>query len=197
MNEIFGKIKGKPEESLIKTVAMRSMAKAIYSTRNIGHYGLALENYTHFTSPIRRYADLLVHRVLDKHLKGGHLSDEESAWYHNFAMELSQREVGAVEAERSSVSLKQTEYMMARIGTVYTGVISGITNWGVYVEESHTKANGMVKLKDMQDDFYVLNKETYSLIGTKTKKKYSIGDEVKIKVVGGDLERKTIDYRFV
>lgn len=197
LNEIFGKIKGKPEESLIKTVAMRSMAKAIYSTRNIGHYGLALENYTHFTSPIRRYADLLVHRVLDKHLKGGHLSDEESAWYHNFAMELSQREVGAVEAERSSVSLKQTEYMMARIGTVYTGVISGITNWGVYVEESHTKANGMVKLKDMQDDFYVLNKETYSLIGTKTKKKYSIGDEVKIKVVGGDLERKTIDYRFV
>lgn len=197
LNEIFGKIKGKPEESLIKTVAMRSMAKAIYSTRNIGHYGLALENYTHFTSPIRRYADLLVHRVLDKHLKGGHLSDEESAWYHNFAIELSQREVGAVEAERSSVSLKQTEYMMARIGTVYTGVISGITNWGVYVEESHTKANGMVKLKDMQDDFYVLNKETYSLIGTKTKKKYSIGDEVKIKVVGGDLERKTIDYRFV
>lgn len=197
LNAIFEKIKGSPEESLIKTVAMRTMAKAIYSTRNIGHYGLALENYTHFTSPIRRYADLLVHRVLDKHLKGGHLSDEESAWYHNLAAGLSQREVGATEAERSSVSLKQTEYMMARVGTIYDGVISGITNWGIYVEENHTKANGMIKLKDLQDDFYVFKKETYSLVGTKTKKKYSIGDEVKIKVVGGDLERRTIDYRFV
>lgn len=196
LNAIFEKIKGQPEESLIKTVAMRSMAKAIYSTRNIGHYGLALENYTHFTSPIRRYADLLVHRVLDKHLKGGHLSSEESAWYHNLAMELSQREVGAVEAERSSIALKQTEYMLARVGSVYTGVITGITNWGVYVEESHTKASGMVRLKDLQDDFYVFNKETYSLVGTKTNKRYSIGDEVKVKVVGGDLEHKTIDYRF-
>ena len=197
LNAIFEKIKGSPEESLIKTVAMRTMAKAIYSTRNIGHYGLALENYTHFTSPIRRYADLLVHRVLDKHLKGGHLSEDESAWYHSIAAGLSQREVGATEAERSSVSLKQTEYMLERVGTIYTGVISGITSWGVYVEEDLTKANGMVKLKDMQDDFYTFNRETYSLIGTKTKKKYSIGDKVKIKVAGGDLERKTIDYRFV
>ena len=126
---------------------MRSMAKAIYSVRNIGHYGLALENYTHFTSPIRRYADLLVHRILEKHLKGGGLSSHEIAWHHNLAISLSQREVDAVDAERSSISYKQVEYMMDKIGNVYDGVISGITNWGVYVEESHTKASGMVKFK--------------------------------------------------
>ena len=196
LNDIFEKIKGRPEESLVKTVAMRSMAKAIYSVRNIGHYGLALENYTHFTSPIRRYADLLVHRILEKHLKGGSLSGHEIAWHHNLAMSLSQREVDAVDAERSSISYKQVEYMMDKIGNVYDGVISGITNWGVYVEESRTKASGMVKFKDMKDDFYVFNKETYSLVGTNSKKKYSVGDEVKIKILAGDLERKTLDYAF-
>ncbi|KKQ52871.1 MAG: Ribonuclease R [Parcubacteria group bacterium GW2011_GWD2_38_12] len=197
LNKLFEKLKGKPEESLVKTAAMRSMAKAIYSMRNIGHYGLALENYTHFTSPIRRYADLLVHRILAKHLAGESLSAEEVAWHHNLAMSLSRREVDAVEAERSSIAYKQTEYMLERIGQTYTGVINGITNWGIYVEESHTKSSGMVKLKDMKDDFYVLNKETYSLVGQRTKKKYSVGDKVKIKVVAGDLERKTIDYKFI
>ena len=197
LNNLFKKIKGKPEESLIKTVAMRSMAKAIYSTDNIGHYGLAFEYYTHFTSPIRRYADLMVHRVLEKHLKGGHLTNDEVEWYRSSAVKLSDREGDATDAERSSVSYKQVEYMMERIGNVYMGVISGITNWGVYVEESKTKSSGMVKFKDMKGDFYVFNKETYSLIGERTKKKYTIGDEVKIKVVAGDLERKTLDYIFV
>lgn len=197
LNDVFEKIKGSPEESLVKTAAMRSMAKAIYSTKNIGHYGLALENYTHFTSPIRRYADLLVHRILAKHLKGDSLTAEEVAWHHSLAMGLSRREIDAVEAERSSVAYKQTEYMMERVGKTYTGIINGITNWGIFVEESHTKSSGMVKLKDMKDDFYVLNKETYSLVGQRTKKKYSIGDEVKIKVAGADLERKTIDFKII
>ncbi|OGD29744.1 ribonuclease R [Candidatus Azambacteria bacterium RIFCSPHIGHO2_01_FULL_44_55] len=197
LNDLFEKIKGKPEESLIKTVAMRSMAKAIYSIKNIGHYGLALENYTHFTSPIRRYADLLVHRILEKHLKGGNLNGQEVAWYHSLAAALSQREIDAVDAERSSIAYKQVEYMTDKIGNTYKGVISGITSWGVYVEESKTKANGMVKFKDMKDDFYVFNKETFSLVGTRSKKKYSLGDEVKIKIVGSDLERKTLDYVFV
>ena len=197
LNDVFEKIKGRPEESLVKTVAMRSMAKAIYSVRNIGHYGLALENYTHFTSPIRRYADLLVHRILEKHLKGGGLSGQEIAWHHHLATSLSQREVDAVDAERSSVAYKQVEYMMDKIGNVCDGVISGITNWGVYVEESRTKASGMVRFKDMKDDFYVFNRETYSLIGTKSDKKYSIGDEVKIKIIGADPERRTLDYMFV
>ncbi len=197
LNEIFRKMKGKPEESLVKTVAMRSMAKAAYSIRNIGHYGLALEHYTHFTSPIRRYADVLVHRILEKHLKGRSLSAQEIAWHHSVAAALSQREIDAADAERSSVAYKQVEYMMGHIGKVYGGVISGITNWGVYVEESRTKASGMVKFKDMKDDFYVFNKETYSLVGTKSKRKYSVGDAVKIKVIGGDLERKTLDYIFM
>ena len=197
LNEIFEKIKGKPEESLVKTVAMRSMAKAIYSIRNIGHYGLALENYTHFTSPIRRYADLLVHRILERHLKGGHLRSQEIAWHHNFAAELSQREIDATDAERSSVAFKQVEYMLGKTGHVFEGVISGITTWGVYVEESRTKASGMVKFKDMKDDFYVFSKETYSLVGTRRKRKYSVGDKVKIKIIGGDLERKILDYIFV
>jgi len=197
LNEIFRRIKGAPEESLVKTVAMRSMAKAVYSIKNIGHYGLALEHYTHFTSPIRRYADILVHRILQKHLHGGHLGKQEAARYHSIAEALSRREVDAADAERSSIAYKQVEYMLERVGSVYTGVISGITNWGVYVEESRTKASGMVKFKDMKDDMYIFNKETYSLVGKKNKKKYSIGDVVKIKVVSGDLERKTLDYIFV
>ena len=197
LNNLLKNIKGKPEESLVNTVAMRSMAKAIYSVDNIGHYGLALENYTHFTSPIRRYADILVHRILEKHLKGGSLTDEEIAWHHKVSIELSSRETDAAEAERSSVYYKQIQYMMERIGSTYSGIISGITNWGVYVEETQTKANGMVKFQNMKNDFYVLSRETYSLTGTKTKKKYSIGDEVKIKVIGGDLEKKTLDYAFV
>lgn len=196
LNAIFGKIRGTPEESLVKTVAMRSMAKAIYSIKNIGHYGLALEHYTHFTSPIRRYADLLVHRILEKHLHGGYLSKQEIVRYHSVAEALSQREVDAADAERSSIAYKQVEYMMERIGNVCEGVISGITNWGVYVEESRTKASGMIKFKDMKDDMYIFNKETYSLVGKRSKKKYSIGDEVKIKIAGGDLERKTLDYIF-
>jgi len=196
LNALFEKIKGKPEEALVKTVAMRSMAKAIYSTRNIGHYGLALANYTHFTSPIRRYADLLVHRVLEKHLAGEWLNNQEIERYHKFAASLSAREIGAVEAERASIAYKQVQYMMDRVGNTYDGVISGITKWGVYVEESRTKANGMVKMRDMKDDFYVFDKETYSIIGQRTKKKYSIGDEVKIKVIAADLERRVLDYRF-
>lgn len=197
LNAIFEKIKGRPEESLVKTVAMRAMAKAVYSVKNIGHYGLALAHYTHFTSPIRRYADVLVHRILKKHLKGGSLSSQEIAWHHNLAAALSEKEIDAAEAERSSVAYKQVEYMLGKIGNIYDGVISGITNWGVYVEESGTKASGMVRFKDMKDDFYVFNKETYSLTGTRSGKKYSIGDEVKIRVIAGDLEKRTLDYIFV
>lgn len=196
MNRLFEAIKNKPEESLIKILAMRSMAKAIYSTKNIGHYGLALEDYTHFTSPIRRYADLLVHRILEKHLKGRNLTQDEVDWHHSIAMELSEREMDATSAERDSIAYKQIEYMMDRIGDVYTGVISGISKWGVYVEETETQASGMIKFRDMADDMYIYNDGAHFIIGEKTKKKYSIGDPVKIKVVGGDLMRKTLDFVF-
>jgi len=197
LNDLFEQIKGAPEEALVKTVAMRSMAKAIYSTNNIGHYGLALEEYTHFTSPIRRYADLLVHRVLEKHLKGVTLNEKEVLKYHILAGKLSQREIGAVEAERDSISYKQVEYMIDKVGNIYEGVISGVTKWGIFVEESRTKANGMISMKTMKDDFYVFNEKTYSIIGERTKKKYSLGDKVKIKITGGSLEQKTLDFAFV
>ena len=197
LNEILQKIKDKPEEDLIKTIALRSMAKAIYSTVNIGHYGLALSDYTHFTSPIRRYADVLVHRILDKHLKGKSLSNSDAELYHGIAAKLTQREIDASEAERNSISYKHVEYMLERVGNVYSGIISGITNWGVYIEDKETKAQGMVRFKDMKDDFYVFEKGTYSIVGTRTQKKYSVGDKVQFKVLGGDLVQKTLDYAFV
>ncbi len=197
LNAVFEKIKGKPEEDLVKTVAMRCMAKAIYSTKNIGHYGLALGNYTHFTSPIRRYADLLVHRILEKHLAGGYLSNQDAARYYTLAANLSAREVGAVEAERASIAYKQAEYMAERIGEVFDGIISGVTKWGIFVEELSTKANGMVRMRDLKGDFYEFDKKAYSIIGKKTKKKYSIGDKVKIKVAAVDFERKTMDFTLV
>lgn len=196
LNKILEDIRNKPEESLIKTVALRSMAKAIYSTTNIGHYGLALENYTHFTSPIRRYADVLVHRILDKHLKGKSLTNNDIALYHDIAVKLTEREIDAAEAERSSIAYKQVEYMLERVGNVYSGVVSGITKWGLYIEEDETKANGMIKFKDMTDDFYTFERESFSVVGNETKKRYSVGDKVKIEVVGGDLGAKTLDFKF-
>ncbi len=197
LNLVFEKIKGKPEEDLVKTVAMRCMAKAVYSTKNIGHYGLALGNYTHFTSPIRRYADLMVHRILAKHLTGEHLSNQEMERYIKASAVLSAREVGAVEAERASIAYKQVEYMAERIGKTYEGIISGVTKWGIFVEELSTKASGMIRMRDLKGDFYEFDKKAYSIIGKKTGKKYSIGDKVKIKVAAVDLKRKTIDYTLV
>ncbi len=201
LNEILEKTRNQPEESLIKTVALRSMAKAIYSLTNIGHYGLALENYTHFTSPIRRYADILAHRILDKHLKGKSLSTNDAQLYHAIAAKLTQREIDATEAERSSIAYKHVEYMLERQKNnpedIYDGVISGITKWGLYIEDIETQAQGMVKFKDMQDDLYVFEKENYSIVGTNTKKRYSVGDKVKFKILGGDLARKTLDYGII
>ncbi len=197
LNDIFEKIKGEPEEALVKNVAMSSMAKAVYSTKNSGHYGLALVNYTHFTSPIRRYADLLVHRILEKHLKGEWLSAEEVERYRLLAAQLSAREIGAVDAERSSISYKQVEYMSERVGEIYEGKITGVTKWGIYVEESQTNASGMIRMRDMKDDFYIFDKTAYSIVGQRTKRRYSVGDKVKIKVAGADVEKKLLDYVLV
>ncbi len=194
---VLKKIEGKAEEGLIKTAAIRSMSKAVYSTGNIGHFGLAFQYYTHFTSPIRRYPDLLVHRVLFEHLSGKKLPHDEMARYQKMATESSENEVRAAEAERASIKLKQVEYMKARIGETFDGIISGVTEWGIYVEEANTKCEGMVKLRDLKDDFYSLDQKNYAIIGQKTKKKYTLGDRVRFKVVGGDLERRTLDYLLV
>lgn len=190
-------VDGSPAEALIKTAAVRAMSKAIYSTSNIGHFGLAFKYYTHFTSPIRRYPDLLVHRLLLRFLKRGQIEQDEIIKYQKLSENSSIRELEAAKAERSSIKYKQVEYMQEHVGQEFDALISGVSEWGLYVEEIETKAEGMVRLRDMKDDFYEVNEKLYALVGKKTGKKYSLGDRVRVKLVASDFERKTLDFQFV
>lgn len=190
-------IDGTPTEDLIKTAAVRTMSKAVYSTSNIGHFGLAFDYYTHFTSPIRRYPDLIVHRLLLRFLTNGQIEQDEIAKYQRLSDESSERELEAARAERASIKYKQVEYMQEHIGEEFDALVSGVSDWGVYVEEDKSKAEGMVKLRDMNDDFYELNEKLYALVGKNTGKKYSLGDKVRVKLVASDPERKTLDFVFV
>ncbi len=197
LQALFNAIEGHASESLIKTAAIRSMAKAVYSTANIGHFGLAFEYYTHFTSPIRRYPDLLVHRSLFSILENHKLDPAKLAGLERMASDATQKEIAAAEAERESIKLKQVEFMQDRLGKEFDGIISGVTEWGIYVEEKETRSEGMVKLRDLGDDYYVLDEKNYRVVGERTKKKYSLGDRVRFKIVGADVERKTLDYKIV
>ena len=197
LQALFTAVEGHASEALIKTAAIRSMAKAVYSTKNIGHFGLAFEYYTHFTSPIRRYPDLLVHRSLLSILEQHPFNPQKLVQLERMAGDATQKEIAAAEAERESIKLKQVEYMQKRIGEEFDGIISGVTEWGIYVEEKETRSEGMVKLRDLSGDYFVLDEGSYAVVGERTKKRYSLGERVRFKVVGADVERKTLDYRLV
>ncbi|HET6242933.1 MAG: ribonuclease R [Bacteroidetes bacterium] len=191
LNKLIKEVEGKKEENMISQLAIRTMAKAIYTTKNIGHYGLGFKYYSHFTSPIRRYPDLMVHRLLAQYLEGKTVKAEglEEQCKHSSDMEKL-----ASEAERASIKYKQAQYLEERIGEAFDGVISGVTEWGLYVEIIENKCEGMIRIKDIEGDFYIYDEESYCLIGKKHGKKYQIGDKLKIEVKKVDLMKKQIDF---
>jgi ribonuclease R len=196
LNNLMKQVDGKPEEALIKTAAIRSMAKAVYSTRNIGHFGLGFEYYTHFTSPIRRYPDIMVHRFVSRFLEQGPIEQNEMVKYENMAADASQKEISAAEAERASIKYKQVEFMLGKIGQEFDATVSGVSEWGIYVEEVETKAEGMVRLKNMTDDLYILDEKNYAIVGSTNKKKFTLGDSVRVKLIDANLDKKILDFAF-
>ena len=195
INHLLDDIHGKKEENLIETVSIRAIQKARYSTHNIGHYGLAFEYYTHFTSPIRRFPDMMVHRLVTKYMDGGRSVSE--AKYEDLCDHSSNMEQIAANAERASIKYKQVEFMSERLGQIYDGVISGVTEWGLYVELNENKCEGLVPVRDLDDDYYEFDEKNYCLRGRRKNKIYSLGDAITVRVARANLEKKQLDFELI
>ncbi|MDZ4284279.1 MAG: RNB domain-containing ribonuclease, partial [Patescibacteria group bacterium] len=197
INKLLKEVEGKPEENLIKTATIRSMAKAVYTTKNIGHFGLAFKFYTHFTSPIRRYPDLMVHRLLRRHLNNEPIGSGARARYERLSIQSSEQEIHAVNAERDSIKFKQVEYMRERIGQEFDGVVTGTSEWGIYVEEKNTRAEGMVRFSSIKSDSFTHDSKNYRVKGERTGKSYQLGDAVRVKLAAANLQDRQLDFVLV
>lgn len=195
LNKLMKDVRGKKEQNVLEQLAIRTMAKAIYTTDNIGHYGLAFEYYSHFTSPIRRYPDVMVHRILQHYLDG-----KGSVNAKNFELKCkhaTDMEIKASHAERDSIKFKQVQFLQSRVGQIFDGIVSGVTEWGMFVEISENKCEGMIRLRDMRDDYYLFDERNFCISGKRKRKKFQLGDSVKVKIIRADLLKRQVDMELV